>query len=70
MRMTRQKDTYGEAKKRVRRDGGVDWVLRPILTEEERARRMEQIARAAAELVYVAEEIAAERERQAAQKAG
>lgn len=49
----KQQDTYGEPII-IQRQNGFDIVYHPILTDEERARRMKRIARSAAAL-YMAQ---------------
>lgn len=49
-----QRDMYGEPTV-CKSPGWVIRIYRPILADEERDRRMEQIARAAAELLVLAE---------------
>ena len=53
----RSQDTYYEAQVIVHKDGGISRVFRPILTDEERERRMNNIKKATAEFMrYVLEE--------------
>ena len=49
--MAKSNDTYMEPVAITHADGGTSRVYRPILTEEERARRMKRLHDAAAELL-------------------
>lgn len=51
----KSQDVYGEPII-FQRSNGIDRVYRPILTDEERARRMKRIEQAAAALILAAEE--------------
>ena len=47
----KSQDTYYEADVIVHKDGGISRVLRPILTDEERERRINNIKKATAEFM-------------------
>lgn len=52
----KSQDTYGEPKI-FQRSNGIDIVRFPILTDEERARRMKRIEQAAAALIIEQEKV-------------